>query len=296
MGPAARVSAVVVNYNAGDYLRRAVRSLRDEGIDEIVVVDNASTDQSLDLLAADQPDGASDVVVRRGPNRGFGAGVNRGARDAPRREFLFVVNPDAVVQPGAVKALVDALDADAGVAIVGPAIWTPDGVWYPSARRFPSLGDALGHAFLGVVWPANPFTRRYRMLDADENSSSAVDWLSGSCLMVRRSAWDDLGGFDESYFMYAEDVDICWRAAKRGWRVAYEPGATIVHAQGVSTDQVPYRMIAAHHRSLFRFAKKRAERPVDRLVLPVVGVGLAVRTVLAWLHRLVTGRFRSADL
>ena len=289
--PATRLRAVVVNYNAGDDLRQCVASLRDEGADEIVVADSASTDGSLDQLARQDPG----VVLRRGPNRGFGAGVNEGARGFAR-DYLLVVNPDVTVQPGAVERLVGALDRDARVAIVGPMIRTPDGRRYPSARRFPSMRDALGHGFLGVVWPTNPFTRRYRMLDWDPVTSPDVDWLSGSCLLVRRSVWEDLGGFDESYFMYAEDVDLCWRIWKAGWRVTYEPGAVVVHRQGVSTDQVPYRMIAAHHRSLFRFAAKRAEGPIDHALLPLIGAGLVVRTTLAWVHRLVTGRFRSADL
>lgn len=290
--PAARVNAVVVNYNAGSHLLRCVESLRNEGIDEIVVVDSASSDGSLEAMERAHPD----VVVRRGPNRGFGAGVNRGVESLSPTDLLFVVNPDVVVEPGAARVLAHTLDADPGIGIVGPQIRTADGRHYPSARRFPSLGDALGHAFLGVVWPGNPFTRRYRMLDWDEAAAGDVDWVSGSCLLVRRAVWDRLGGFDEAYFMYAEDVDLCWRAWKAGSRVAYEPGAVVVHAQGVSTDQRPYRMIAAHHRSLFRFAVKRAERPAGRALLPLIAAGLAARTVLAWLHRLVTGRFRSAEL
>lgn len=289
---AARVDAVVVNFNAGEHLLRCVESLRDEGIDQLIVTDSASTDGSLEgLERAD-----SEVVVVRGPNHGFGAGTNRGAASGAAREFLFLVNPDVVVTAGALTALVNTLDADGGVGIVGPMIRTPDGRRYPSARRFPSLRDALGHAFLGVLWPQNPFTRRYRMLDWDENRASDVDWLSGSCLLVRRAAWDALGGFDESYFMYAEDVDLCWRAWQAGWQVRYEPAAVVVHAQGVSTDQRPYRMIAAHHRSLFQFAAKRAQGPGGKALLPVIGAGLAVRTLLAWAHRFVTGRFRSADL
>ena len=290
--PAARVNAVVVNYNAGNHLLRCVESLRNEGIDEIVVVDSASSDGSLEAMERAHPD----VVVRRGPNRGFGAGVNRGVESLSPTDLLFIVNPDVVVGPGAARVLAHTLDADPGIGIVGPQIRTADGRHYPSARRFPSLGDALGHAFLGVVWPGNPFTRRYRMLDWDEAAAGDVDWVSGSCLLVRRAVWDRLGGFDEAYFMYAEDVDLCWRAWNAHLRVAYEPGAVVVHAQGVSTDQRPYRMIAAHHRSLFRFAVKRAERPAARALLPLIAAGLAARTVLAWVHRLVTGRFRSAEL
>jgi N-acetylglucosaminyl-diphospho-decaprenol L-rhamnosyltransferase len=176
---------------------------------------------------------------------------------------------------------------------VGPRIVDADGALYPSARTFPNLVDAVGHAFLGMVWGGNRFTRRYRMLDADHDVAADVDWVSGSCFVIRRACWDAIGGFDEAYFMYAEDVDLCWRARRAGWDVAYEPTAVVVHAQGISTDRHPYRMIAEHHRALLRFAA-RSSSGVERLLLPLMAAGLLVRTPLAWAHRFVAGRRRRA--
>jgi N-acetylglucosaminyl-diphospho-decaprenol L-rhamnosyltransferase len=281
-----RVSAVIVTYNSGPHLVRSVRSIRAQGVAEVVVVDNGSADGSLEaLLAAD----AHVRLVRPGRNLGYGAGVNRGAAACQGdAEHLLVCNPDVEFEAGVVRSMAAALEADGRRAIVGPRIENPDGSLYPSARTFPSLGDALGHAALGLVAPRNRFTRRYRMLDWDHAAPAEVDWVSGACLLVRRSAFDELGGFDEAYFMYLEDVDLCWRAWRRGWRVAYEPGARVVHAQGVSTDQHPYRMILAHHRSMLRFSV-RSTRRWGRLALPVVAVGLVARTVLACLHRLAAG-------
>ena len=103
-------------------------------------------------------------------------------------------------------------------------------------------------------------------------------------MLLRRSAFEAVGGFDERYFMYVEDVDLCWRTWQAGWRVAYEPAGRVVHAIGVSSELAPYRMIMAHHRSLWRFAVRSAG-PRRRPLLPVVAVGLAVRTVLAWAQR-----------
>ncbi|HET9443408.1 MAG TPA: glycosyltransferase family 2 protein, partial [Acidimicrobiales bacterium] len=203
------VSAVVVNYNARAHLLACLRSLRAEGVDDVVVADNGSLDGSEAAVRA------ADGRVRwlpTGGNLGYGTAANRGAertdRDTP---YLLCMNPDATVEPGAVKALVDVLDARPEVGVVGPRIEEVDGSLYPSARRFPSLADSVGHAFLGMVWPANPFTRRYRMLDWDHEPAD-VDWVSGACFLVRRTLWERLGGFDEGYFMYAEDVDLCWRA------------------------------------------------------------------------------------
>lgn len=284
--PVRTVSAVVVNYNAGRHLLDCVRSLRAEGVVEVVVADNASTDGSVAALANADPDA---VLLETGANLGFGRAVNRAARRTSG-ECILVCNPDVVVEPGAVKALTAVVERDHGLGIVGPRIENPDGSVYPSPRVFPGMADALGHAVFGLAWPANPFTRRYRMLDADRgHPSSRVDWVSGSCFLARREAWDQLGGFDEAYFMYAEDVDLCWRAARAGWRVGFEPAARVLHVQGVSTDQHPYRMIMEHHRSLLRFSA-RSTRGWRRALLPVLAAGAVGRAAAACAHRAAVGR------
>ncbi|MBW3615884.1 MAG: glycosyltransferase family 2 protein [Actinobacteria bacterium] len=284
------VSAVVVNYNARDHLLECVAALRAEGVVDVVVADNASVDGSEEALLAADPDVG---YHQTGANLGYGAAANRAAaRTEPTTNYLLCMNPDAVLEPGSLKALVETLESRREVGLVGPRIERPDGTLYPSARTFPALGDAVGHAFLGLVWPDNPFTRRYRMLDWDHGVAADVDWISGACFLIRRTTWEALGGFDEAYFMYAEDVDLCWRAGRAGWKVTYEPAARVVHVQGVSTDRHPYRMIAEHHRALFRFAS-RTTHGRERLLLPLMAVGLVVRTPLAWLHRLSAGPRRS---
>ena len=276
------VAAVVVNYNARDHLLRCIESLRAEGVDEVVVADNASVDGSEAAVRAADPDVR---YVQTGANLGYGTGCNRGAsRTDPAHPYLLCINPDAWLEPGALKAMVAVLEARPEVGIVGPRILDPDGTLYPSVRTFPNLVDSIGHAFLGLVWGGNPFTRRYRMLDWDHERAGDVDWVSGSCFLVRRTAWDGIGGFDEGYFMYAEDSDLCWRARAAGWVVAFEPAGEAVHVQGVSTDRHPYRMIAAHHRAILRFAARTTTGP-KRLLLPVMAAALVVRTPLAWLHR-----------
>ena len=275
------VSAVVVNYNTRDDLVDCVRSLRAAGVAEVVVADNDSHDGSAEALAAADPDAR---LVRTGGNLGFGRAANRGAAVA-RGEYLLISNADITVHADAVEALVAAMEKDRRLAVVGPLIVNTDDTVYPSPRVFPRLRDAAGHAFLGLVLPRNRFTRRYRLLDIDRSvPSSDVDWVSGSCFLARRVAWDALGGFDEAYFMYAEDVDLCRRAKDAGWRVGFEPAARVVHVQGAATSQVPYRMIVEHHRSLLRYSARTARGP-KRALLPVVAVALAVRAVLACAHR-----------
>ena len=263
---------MVVNHEAGEALLACVASLRAEGVAEVTVVDNASSDGSpAALLSAD----GTVRLVQTGSNPGYGAAANRGIA-LSASELVLVANPDVAVHLGALAALAEVLDADPALAIAGPQILEADGTRYPSARRFPSLVDAAGHALLGDLVPSNPFTRRYRMVDLDALAVTEVDWVSGACFLARRRALEELGGFDESYFMYAEDTDLCWRARRAGWGVAYVPGAVVTHLRGVSTARQPYRMLLAHHRSVFRFAA-RTETGWRRLALPPTAVFLALR-------------------
>ncbi len=270
------VSAVVVNYNGQSVLSDCVRSLRAEGIEEIVVVDNASVDGSRHALCAADPHAR---WVPTGANLGYGAAANLGAARTAGSAVL-VCNPDVVIRSGAVAALLAVLEADPTVGIVAPRLLNPDGSVYPSARSFPSLVDAAGHGMLGWLWPRNPFSRRYKLLDWDHGDERRVEWVSGACLLVRRRTWEDLGGFDPSFFMYMEDVDLCWRAGRSGWAVVYEPASEVVHAQGASTNAVPYRMILAHHRSMWRFGC-RTTTGWRRSLLPVIGAGLIARAGVA---------------
>ena len=277
----ADVAAVVVNFNAGTSLAACVRSLQAEGVGAIVVVDNDSHDGSAESVAPEVR------VLPTGANLGYGTAANVGV-SMVSQPYVLVMNPDVEVAPGTVAALVAALEHDPLLGAVGPRVETPDGALYPSARRFPDLVVAAGHAFFGFVAPENRFSRAYKLLDWDHTTAGDVDWVSGSCMLVRRSAFDAVGGFDEHYFMYAEDVDLCWRLGRAGWRVGYDPAGRVVHTGAVSTDQAPYRMILEHHRSLWRFACS-STMGARRLALPAVAAGLGARTVLAWTQRAAEG-------
>jgi len=222
-------------------------------------------------------------------NRGYGAAANAGAA-ATSGSAILICNADLVVQPGTRAALLGALTRDPRLGAVGPRIDRPDGTRYPSARAFPSLVDAAGHGFVGLVTTDNPWSRRYLRAGADE--AGPVDWVSGACLAVRRRAWDAVGGFDEAFFMFLEDVDLCRRLHAAGWVVAYEPDGRVVHLEGASRATAPYRMIAAHHVSLLRYGWRTGD-PGDRLLLPVVAAGLGVRTVLLCGREAWSGRTRA---
>jgi N-acetylglucosaminyl-diphospho-decaprenol L-rhamnosyltransferase len=268
----------VVNYEAGEHLVACVRSLLGDrsggGAPEVVVVDNGSTDGSADALAAALPDVP---VVRPGANLGYSAAANRGIATTAA-PVVAVCNADVELEPGTAAALLARFDAEPDLGALGPAVRNRDGSVYPSARSVPRVGDAVGHGVLGLVRPTNRFTRRYRELDADPSRARDSDFVSGAAIWLRRAAVDAVGGWDEGYFMYVEDVDLCWRLRGAGWRVAYEPGGSVVHVQGASTARHPYRMILEHHRSLARFAAKRWHG-AKRLLLVPAAAFLALRAV-----------------
>jgi N-acetylglucosaminyl-diphospho-decaprenol L-rhamnosyltransferase len=273
-------AAVVVNYDAGRALLGCVASvLAQDSCAELVVVDNASTDDSVARLRETHP---GVRVVRSGDNLGYARAANLGIA-ATQAPVVAVLNPDTVLAPGVGKALVARFDSEPGLGALGPQLHNPDGSVYPSARQVPSLVDAVGHGLLGLIWARNPFSRRYRQLDADPRLARDVDWVSGAAVWLRRAALDDIGGWDERYFMYVEDVDLCWRLRRSGWRVAYEPAGTVEHLLGVSTATRPYRMIAEHHRSLLRFARVRFTGPRRALLGPAAAF-LSARAALAMAH------------
>jgi N-acetylglucosaminyl-diphospho-decaprenol L-rhamnosyltransferase len=279
------VAGVIVNLNARDYLLACVRSLFQEGLGVVVVADNGSTDGSQLAISENYP---AAKWLNTGANLGYGAAADLGAALVDCR-YLLVCNADVVVGEGAVAVMCRFLDSRPGVAVVGPRILDKGGDLYPSARRFPDLIDAFGHGVMGQFWPGNPFTRRYRMVDWDHAGVREVDWVSGACFLVRREAWDEVGGFDRTYFMYMEDVDLCWRMRTAGWSVAYEPAAEVTHIQGVSADRHPYRMLVAHHASMWRFAW-RTTSGRRRWALPFVLVGLGLRLCVTITRRGVAGR------
>jgi len=238
---------------------------------EIVVVDNASTDESVSLARQ------LDVkVLENHANLGYSRAVNLGAAStgAP---WILVANPDTRLEAGSLARLVACGEADPQVGCVGPRLRNPDGTDYPTGRRFPSLLMGTLHALLAPFWPDNPATRRYHLTELDRTRPVEVDWVSGACMLVRRSAFEAAGGFDQSYFMYFEDMDLCLRLARVGWRVVFEPRAAVQHVVGGSTRSAPYRKVFNHHRSALRFYCRRYARDPRILLAPLVAATLAAR-------------------
>ena len=183
--------------------------------------------------------------------------MNRAVATLPAGdEFVVVANPDVVWGPDSIDVLLEAAARWPEAGSLGPLIRDPDGSVYPSARHLPSLIRGGMHAVVGFAWKANPWTKSYRQ-ERLEPSERPVGWLSGSCLLVRRSAFDAIGGFDERYFMYMEDVDLGDRLGRAGWLNVYVPGSEILHDKGHSTGRDPARNLTAHHTSTYIYLSDR---------------------------------------
>jgi GT2 family glycosyltransferase len=229
------LSVSVVSYRTPALLRQCLSALSAERSNlalEVTVVDNAPDDSSADMVEAEFPW----VRVMRNPrNIGFGAGHNQALREASGRHVL-VLNSDAAPEAGALRTLVEFLDANLRVAVAGPKLRYPDGSVQPSRRRFPTAATLFVESTqLQRFWPGNPALGRYYVADRSDDEPQEVDWLVGACLCVRAAAIADVGLFDERFFMYSEELDWCRRFRAAGWLVAYVPQARVVHLEGGST-------------------------------------------------------------
>ncbi len=249
------VAVVTVTYSPGPHLERFLASLSmaTELPVTVLLADNGSTDGTPQAAVERYPNVR---LIDMGANLGYGTAVNRAVAQLDDADWMIVANPDVQWGPGSIDALLDAAVRWPRAGALGPLVRDPDGSVYPSARHLPSLVRGSMHAVLGPFWKRNPWTAAYRQ-DRFEPTERPVGWLSGSCLLVRRSAFSQIGGFDERYFMYMEDVDLGDRLGKAGWLSVYVPSAEVLHHKGHSTGHDPANHLAAHHKSTYLFLADR---------------------------------------
>lgn len=292
-GPVLRV--VAVTYSPGAALDRFLDSLAAATTRpvEVVLADNGSTDGAPQRAAARY---RHVRLLPTGGNVGYGAAVNAGMAGLAEG-YAVVANPDVRFGPGSIDELLAVAARWPRAATVGPAIRTPDGELYPSARDLPRLSTGAGHALLGWAWPGNPWTARYRR-EREAPRERPAGWLSGSCLLVDAAAFWSVGGFDPGYFMYFEDVDLAERLSRRGWLHVYAPSAVVEHEGGHATRRQPHRMQRVHHASALRYLSGRYPDPRHAPLRLALRAGLGGRMLLASLSgRVAAGaRFqRRAD-
>ena len=254
-GNRAPLGIVTVTYSPGEYLGRFIDSIPTAVSQKarVVLADNGSTD-GVPERTAEQYEWVE--FLDTGGNLGYGGGMNAGANALrPMREageidtdYLLLVNPDVEFNAGSIDKLIACARRWDKAGSVGPKIVEPDGTIYPSARAIPSIINGIGHSIFADIWPSNPWSRAYRD-DDDMDTERVSGWLSGSCLLVRWDAFDAIGGFDERYFMYLEDIDLADRMSRAGYLNIFCPDATINHAQGHSTAVHSKKMLRAPHDS-----------------------------------------------
>jgi N-acetylglucosaminyl-diphospho-decaprenol L-rhamnosyltransferase len=248
------ISVIIVSWNVRDLLTECLDSLPASCDDplECIVVDSASTDGTADMLRERFPHVR---LLAQDSNVGFSRGCNIGLQ-AAQGELLLLLNPDTVVRPGALTVLAAALTADPAAGLAGPLTFNGDGTVQSTRRRFPDFWTGVfDTSWLQRFAPGR--MALYRMSDLPDDGQYPVDWVQGSALLLRRTLYDQIGGLDEGYFMYFEEVDWCWRARAAGWRALYVGSAHIVHYGGRSSEQAPARTHIAFQQSKLRFFRKR---------------------------------------
>lgn len=277
------VRVVICTYRSRDYVSEAVRSCLDSGLEEaqVTVVDNLSRDGTAELVERQFP---GVLVLVMDSNVGFAAAVNRGARDSGG-DFLLLLNPDARLRAGALKAMLDALADDPRRGAISPRVERPDGRLDPACRRtFPDPATALYRlSGLSRMRPDSARLGAYNLTHIPVDQAMVVDSGTGACLLVRRAVWEEVGGLDEGYFMYGEDLELCWQIRARGLVVWYEPRALVVHLKGRSSEQAAMAMLVQFHKSMWRFYTLHYRQGRAAWLQPLVAAGIGGRllTLLA---------------
>lgn len=273
---------ITVTYSPGPHLNRFLASLShatDRPV-TVIMADNGSTDGAPEEAVERYPNVR---LLRTGGNLGYGTAVNRAVDEylkepaaAAYSDFFVVANPDVQWGPRSIDILLEAASRWPRAGALGPLIRDPDGTIYPSARHQPSLIRGGMHAVVGPLWRSNPWTASYRQA-REAPSERTVGWLSGSCLLLRKSAFDEVAGFDERYFMYMEDVDLGDRLERAGWQNVYVPAAEILHDKGHATGRDPARNLAAHHTSTYTFLADRYSKRWQAPLRWTIRAALAAR-------------------
>lgn len=293
VGLTGKLSIIIVTYNSLGYIKDCIGSIYKYPPREdfkLVVVDNASRDGTPEYISRNYP---KVILISNEKNRGFAAAVNQGIASADS-ELVLTINADCEVYENALDRLIGYFDHNPKLAAAGPRIFNSDGSIQYSCRTFPSFFGAAVHTLLAHIYPRNPVTRKYKLMDVCRDEPFKVDWVSGSCMMIRRKALEDAGLFDERYFMYVEDTDLCYRMWQKGWEVHYMPHSEVLHhiAGSSRPGGKPGRreMITASYRmqkSVFHFFWKNYRKTVKVLLMPFIIFALGFRLAAAALRSLL---------
>lgn len=283
------VSIIIVNWNTREMLSDCLASIyrhTEKGTFEVIVVDNASSDGSAEMVARDYP---QVVLLRNDRNLGFAAANNQGIRIAKGR-YVLLLNSDTLVHEGSVEKSLRFADQHADTAVVGCHVKSRDGTTQYTCYTFPGLLNVfLSLSRLSAVFPRNRFFGRYRLTWWDHDAVQQVDAVAGCFMLVRRRAVEEVGPLSERYFMYAEDVDWCWRFRQGGWKTMFTPDAAITHFGQASSSQCAADMLVRERQSLLMFLETKSGRLTRWVANAMFGIAAFLRLPLLLLKRLRGG-------
>lgn len=285
-GDALKLSVIIVTYNSAEDIVSCLDAIRFSGDFETIIVDNASQDSTRQILA-NYP---HRKLLLNPKNFGYACANNQGINLA-RGEYVLLLNPDTKMEPDAIDQLVKFLDRHPDVAAVAPRLLNPDGSQQLSIRSFPTFGNVL-YELLGLsrLFPGSRRFASWRLRYFDYNQPAFIEQPMASCLLIRRSVLIELGGFDEKFPIYYNDVDLSLRMHQKGYKTAYLPDARVYHKIGASTAPLKPKMILETHRSLFRYLAKHHQSPLFYLKAVILLPLLEITALL----RMVNYRLRSS--
>lgn len=264
-----KLSIVIVSYNVGNYLKNCLESVNKTAKNlkpEIIVVDNNSSDDSLEILVREFPDVR---VINNSQNYGFAKGANIGMKQA-QGEFILLLNPDTIVYECAVTSMLEYMENHPETGILGPQLLDPDGSLQHSCRNFPTWSVYFSNrqSLLNRFFPSNKWSNKYLLKQIDHKQIQEVDWITGCCLFLRKKMLEEIDYLDEDFFMYIEDVDIARRAKAKNWKVVYFSQARLIHYKSKSVLQNRLGMLVEHHRSMYQYYLKHfPKNPVVRVLV-----------------------------
>lgn len=280
-----KLSIIIVSFNSANLLAECLDSILEYPPEQdyrIIVVDNNSSDGSQELVRKKFPEVE---LIANSSNIGFAAANNRAIKST-ESDFILLLNSDCQVYEHSLDELLGFIESENQAGIIGPKIINSDGSIQYSCRKFPSIIDAGLHSILVNIAPDNPFSRKYKLADISRDKPFEVDWVSGSCMLIRRKALADTGLMDEKYFMYVEDIDICFQMWKNNWIVFYYPYAEILHHIGGSTNTGKAAASVRMQKSIFYFFRKNYTKSWKVLLIPVILIVLGLRIFLTFIKNL----------
>ena len=263
------LSCIIVNYYSSASLINCLESVYQTLSKisfEVIIVDNSQNDPGMACLKEAYPQVR---VIQNAANVGFAKANNQAALSAQGKTLLFL-NPDTILADQAIEDMVAHLESNPDIGALGPKVLNTDGSLQYSCRRFPTLMTGLfnRYSLLSRWFPGNPYTTQYLMKDYNHDENREVDWLSGCCLMVPRAVFEKAGGFDEHYFLFNEDIDLCRAIGQNEFKVMYFPLAKITHHVSTSNSRVPARIIIKRHRGMKHYyGKHHGRNPLTKIIV-----------------------------